>query len=219
MIRLFTLVAASFALLALTLVGARIAGANSTSPALAVLDVSACSQPCWHDIRPGITTFEQARSILLADATLTNVAVEQHTDDNTLIRALCWQGTVDNTWRGCAFNRNLREPVGTIDLFIELKPPSGSLRLGDAIALFGEPVDMTLCTFGLGDLMGTLSNFSIVSFQGNVVVWLDPPKERRWDPSMIVRSVYYVSPGGSGSATRVGRWRGFARLEKPAGCS
>src|SRR5713101_4520796 len=133
MIRLLTLVSASFALLALTLIGVRIAGANSASPALAVLDVAGCSQPCWHNIRPGTTTFEQARAILLADGTQNNVGYEQHTDDNTLIRALCWKAAAGDTWRGCAFNRNLREPVGTIDLFIELKPPSGSLRLGDAI--------------------------------------------------------------------------------------
>lgn len=211
-----TLIAAlilSGTLTALLLV-ARAAGA--AAPPIAaqhMLRPDECPPPCWHGITPGKTMLERAESLLIADRSIT-IGRPLSSDGN--LRQICWSVS---SWLGCAYRSGyagLFSPV----ILIEINPPSGSLRLGDAILMYGGPEAGRLCVRSITRSRGYLS--ASIFFPGGLEMRAYHPLHPslpRFEPDMIVYSVryHYVTlepPYRFDTPT----WRGFVSSPTQKGC-
>src|SRR5262245_36391270 len=211
MIRLLACTALVTVMLALALVGVRAVGAQNRPQAVAILEAGSCAQPCWHGLQPGHTTFEAARALLQTRADVLGV------DYSTADFHLHWSTSTKPPWRGRAF-RWSSMGAGAID-FIMLAPPADVLRLGDAIAVFGEPLVSTLC-WRFDNIQPNIAGKmprpflgAHIFFSDNVEVFAyspSRPTERRFDPGMVVWSVTYNYPDDEPPYHfEAPGWRGF----------
>jgi hypothetical protein len=175
------------------LLGARIVGGTVKPPAAALLDSGVCTQPCWNGIQPGLTTLQQARDILMADHQIQVEALDAH--------HLCWQSRANQAWRGCADEGWI---TGGQVRYLELTFGPGALRLGDAILLFGQPVNPALCW--TGDRLA-----AYILFRQNVVIKASAPITGTWpfDQKMDVDAVQYYSPEALSYDPDSWDWKGF----------
>jgi hypothetical protein len=215
MTRLLIGTAVVIAALALIIAAIRLIGGWAVLPAAAILDPRACPQPCWHGIQPGKTTFRQALAIFKANPD--RIALP----DDYLTR-LSIHFTLDTHW--CGQVDRWDEAVSNLDTplqFIVLKPPANTMRLGDAVILFGEPLASVLCPTGMANLSGKVSRLyrGRVFFQGNIEVSFFSD-ESRFDPQMPVEMITYYYPAGEPPYRfDTPPWRGFARVDDPVICS
>jgi hypothetical protein len=210
-LKLYLLLSGSiFALLILLLAGSREIARrlSSISPEAAILNVEACSQPCWHGIHPGVTTLDQAAENLRADQVLVaNVLDVQLGDFASRRREICWEIRNQVDWRGCALrDQGFSGPINRL----ELEPPDEGLSLGDTILLFGNPIASEYCMrLGL--------YYAFVYFPDNVEVRTrgESPIQSgttmpRYDPTMRVFIVRYHYPADEPPyAFDTPRWQGF----------
>ncbi len=211
MIRLFKWTWLLVSLSALLLVGVRVVGAHSRHfgqpAALAVLDPKTCPQPCWHDIRPGESTLDEAEQLLRAG--------RDFYYDRTVYH-LRWTTATTPPWEGRAYRWSAFND-GSIS-YITLEPPLGMLRLGDAIMIFGDPIVASLCWQAGGSAPAGFPRPFLrahVYFPGNVEVLAanpERPRELRYDPNMIVWSLMYSYPADEPPyAFDIPPWRGFVK--------
>jgi hypothetical protein len=203
--RLLLWTPASVTAFAILLMAVRMVGGLAVPPAIQELEVYQCTpQPCWHDIRPGHTTFEQAERILRADSTF--VTRQQNDLSGNM---LCWRAASDPTWQGCIPSWSKPLPDNVVRT-VGLWPSEVTVRLGDAIVLFGEPTSSQLCwTINPpANVPGPLVTVYI-HFKDNITaVAYNPlePKETRFDPGMTVYQLTYRRDAVPADAPA---WRGF----------
>ncbi|MCC7447713.1 MAG: hypothetical protein IT324_09865 [Anaerolineae bacterium] len=191
---------------ALLMVGVRAIDVTNPSPAVAILDPGNCSQPCWHGIQPGKTTFGQIKTLLRTD----NGWFIHSYDQN---HSLEWYMIASPDWYGSAYrnppyadNPNTDYPVQAVQLFF----PEGSFQLHSAIALWGRPTAILLCSSGI------LWMF----FKDNIEIMVSyDPDTRRIDPSSFLISVIYDDPSLESSYRLYGQnWYGFTQIKQSEFC-
>jgi hypothetical protein len=168
-------------------------------------------EPCWHDIRPGVTTMAQARAMLAADNGLAaNLATVY---DN------CWYMVSAPSWTVCfgppQAARN--DSVGYLYLRFESAPEAP--QLGDVLTLFGEPVGSKLCWYRFGTGLSNGRSFigADVYFQDGLYAGAYNPREPdsfRLDPGRVVFLVSYARL----SLPEAPRWRGFVEQTDQQWC-
>ncbi len=202
------------AVFALLIGGARIVGSLNKAPAAALFESWYCSpQPCWHGLRPGATTFNQAQALLAADATI--ISALDHSSST-----LCWQMKATAIQTVCAgpIKETLDSPIGY--MFMVLNRDQDALRLGEAIRLFGPPRGAKLCWWrsGLDLSYPTPALVADVYFDNGVYVAAYSPQEPalwRLDPDMAVFAMSYAA----GREYRgIPAWRGFITRDDEEGC-
>lgn len=201
------------AVLGLLLVGIRIASNGNPSPAAALFEAWACSpQPCWHGLRPGETTFNQAQALLAADATL--ISAMDHSS-----ATLCWKmrAAVQTICVG-QVRETLNSPIEY--LFMELNRDQAALRLGEAIRLYGPPIGARLCWWrsGLDFNHPTPALVADVYFANGVyVAAYNPQQPTQWqfDPDM---TVFAMSFAAGREYRSIPAWRGFIWRDDEEGC-
>jgi hypothetical protein len=177
-IAVLLILAAVIALLALLLI---LPGAEEPSADVASrLQAGRCAQPCWRGIQPGVTTLDEAETILREDEALEITREAER---------VCGQSS-NPFWQLCA-----EAEAATVTRLNWILPASGDERvfLADTIAAFGEPFAAKLC--------GRLDTWhSVVVFNGNVVViayggsaLMNEP--RRLAPDQRVEQVLYYAEG------------------------
>jgi hypothetical protein len=196
----------------LMLVGVRAVGAQRWPLAFAMLDPEACEQPCWRGIRPGKTTLDEAEQLLRAGR---DARIQRKPG------SLEWTTATTPPWQGSAFRWSTFS-IGSIN-YITLLPPPGTLQLGDAITIFGDPIVANLC-WRTGNAAPLKLPYlgARVHFRGNVAVLAynpDNPTELRYDPKMVVLSLMYSYPAAEPPyAFDTPSWRGFARTRAEQVC-
>ncbi len=205
MIRLVARVGALIWIFSVLLAGVRIVGGTAQSPVLAVLDSGSCAQPCWHGIRLGQTTLDQARAVLQAAGIPGLIASES--------TRLCWHLSFGGAWRACIQQPRLSDSSVRS---LSLTSMGGTLRLGDAILLFGEPVNPVVCWTN-----GRVAAY--VPFHHNIVVRASAPLGERavFDQNMIIDTIYYYAPDALSYDGSPAHWEGFTRRipVRPCGIS
>jgi hypothetical protein len=218
--RLLVGTAVAVAALALIMVAIRLVGGwSAPSAAVAILDLGTCPQPCWFGIQPGKTTFRQALAIFEANHA-------QIVLPSSYIYANTIRFTLDTGWSG--WIKTSTDEGGTLlnlDMSIQylvLQPPANSLRLGDAVTLFGEPLVSTLCpSTRINPSSGKFYPLyeGSLFFQGNIGV-ATISDESRFDPQMPVEKIAYIYPADEPPYRfDTPPWRGFARVDDREFCS
>ncbi len=171
--------------------GVRLAGGWSKPPDRAILNQGACSEPCWHSVRPNATSLAEAEAIVQADNTL---RISAYTVDT-----LCWQMLSDTFAQGCAYTfRNIgaRNDLVTI---VNLVPREHAFRLGDAVRIFGPPVAaQPSCESSNGN----------VYFPGNIIA-VTPVGRADFGPDTFVAYLSYVTTQDTWYSPQTPRWHGF----------
>jgi hypothetical protein len=215
-IRRFTV--ASIVVLALLIVTARAIGSTNKPPALAILDPGDCPQPCWHGIRPGVTTSGQALALLEADSTLikgTGIPDQIHFPFWYRISQKAW---VLSIWIN-AHAPNV--PVYRITHWL----PHEALQLGDIINFLGTPVAITHCS-EMSIPQAAISEKSwgaFLIFKGNIWATVYKPSRvnhHRLTPDMTVIGLYYYPADQLELVPSPPLWSDFTQwATSAAGCS
>jgi hypothetical protein len=206
---------------ALLIVIARIVGGLLISPssAAAILNAGVCADPCWHNIRPGTTTVDEAETILLAAPTsiianVTRTKLDQFSNSD---HELCWQILLKPAWQGCIAGPSVPTsdgPVSRIDLDLawDFETP---LTLGDAMGLYGVPKVGLLCS-RLGFA------YAEFHFGNDIEVRAINPRDRelmRLDPHMVIFSIRYYYPSEEPPYRfDAPLWQGFTSRTDQQGC-
>jgi hypothetical protein len=212
MIRLFTTVAGLMAVMVALLVAARFAGRINRSPSMAIMELYRCSpEPCWHNIRPGVTTLDEAKTILAADSGLMF--------DHGFYRDNCWQVLSMPSWRACFGPLTGRLGNLTGYLYLNFASPPQAPRLGDVLALFGEPTASKLCWYKFG-----VAGSNARSVMGADIYWEDglyvgaynplEPDSYRLSPHMPLFLMSYAQRNAANEPP----WRGFVQQSAGRGC-
>lgn len=211
MIRLLSRTAALVMTLMLMLIVLRGAGSLDKPFAVMLLDAEGCKAPCWNGIRPGETTLEQAEARLRADPSVVNVASTPSIDE------LCWSTLAAPFWRSCA-RRTYRATGGAVER-LTLELPPDALLLGDAIAVFGNPVAVEQCPVRNIRLAGVPRQFigTYVSFGNNTRLMVYDARDAYTQvltPDMVVLRILYYSPAAMRPTDYAERWQGFASVAR-----
>ena len=209
MFRIISLLLISVVVCSLLLIVPRVTGGLNRSAGEQFVTEYCTPQPCWRGIRPGVTSLDQTRAILQ-----THTAPGQFMDEYRLCYepGACW-GLSIRSWSADA-----KDPVS----LLTFQPAQGAFRLGDAVALYGDPITSQLCQIiapSNGDLGPEVQRpvmVAYLTFRGNIKVVAyrpDDPTRRRIDPAMSVYRLYYQV----GYDIFSPRWRGFSQ-QSQLGC-
>jgi hypothetical protein len=197
----------------------RIVGGLSRSPAAAILgpNVLRQPQPCWYDICPGETSFLQAETILRADNW--RAANIRHDIANGFAGPidLYWEVQFDPAWQAGVFRDTSGKTPNTVVDSLALGQRHKTVRLGDLIAILGEPLysgEMCAEVSMIDDVPGYGLVVGMV-FRGNISVVTYKPLNDiyhkdgwRISPDMIVFYIGYGRVLQRNPDLSV-RWRGF----------
>jgi hypothetical protein len=205
-IRRFTI--ASIVVLALLIVAARAIGSTNTPPALAMLDPGDCPQPCWHGIRPGVTTVEEAKAILNATSIPSAIG---YLDPNIG----CWKvSSANNTfWLVCPG----KPVVSNFIPDLELWPPEDTLRLGEVVSYYGKPIKTMSLDFDMG-LDATVGHKQykavVLELESNVkvVAYTKNLNDQRIDPKMVIYQLTLFA-GNVPFGCHLRNWHGFTHIQ------
>jgi hypothetical protein len=161
-------------------------------------------QVCWQNICPGLTTTSEAEASLRINKIVSNVH-----DANG---PLCWNVMSNPSWEGCLFWYGYRsDPNDFVDGLV-INVSDYSLKLGDALLLFGEPIGGYAC-YEQGIPEGG------VSFGRGLSVQVAPMTNDGEPPQMFGQSTLRLSPESmvfrvyfSRVSSEIGEdgWKGFA---------
>lgn len=210
MFRIISLLFIITVVCSLLLIVPRVTGGLNRSPVEQFASEYCSPQPCWRGIRPGVTSLNQTRAILQ-----TNTSAGQNTDDYRLCYQpnACWDLSV-RSW-----SADPQDPVGVLTF----QPTPGAFLLGDAVALYGDPLTSQLCQIiapSNGDLGPEVPRpvmVAYMTFHGNIkIVAYQPndPMQKRIDPAMNIYRLYYQV----GYDIYTPRWSGFSQQAK-LGCT
>lgn len=199
--RLLTFIVALVAILVALMLWSRSRSTINTSPLAAVLRPdSTCPQPCWHGIRLGRTTLDEAEA-LLRNEPVSFTGLEWFEAQMRL-------GWIMPEGAGAYAYHWPNEPGRDVQLIGFRLAHEAHFRLADALALWGEPVGVTYDT-----CPNTSPSFLFVGFQGNVsvsVVFNIPAGTfPRITPDLPIATVDYRSV----SLTYRSRWKGFRQID------
>lgn len=154
---------------------------RSGGVAARIITADICPQPCWHGIQPGSTTITNAYELLKADTALVdNINLGPPGRGVPPEQILCWSIVASPRWRGC-IGRNLTN-AGPVNL-IELSPPANVFTLGQAIALFDEPVAVEMC-----------QTYAHIYFEHDVEVVVAGRRSPALDPQQSILLVRFLYP-------------------------
>ncbi|MCC7450722.1 MAG: hypothetical protein IT324_25130 [Anaerolineae bacterium] len=202
--RLISMMGCITLVLVFLIIGGRVVGSQPSSAALARFQAAQCApQPCWHNIRPGQTTLDDARTVLRRDPAV---------DFDPATEQWCWHGDPGLCWYVTlrSWSRDTDKPLNVIAIY----PPANAVKLGDTLALFGAPLTSNLCWIaGIqdGDISAAIARplaAAYLTFKGNLkVIAYNPqrPTLRQLDPNMVVLTIYYQA----GYDIFTPRWQGF----------
>ncbi len=201
-----------FVICSFLLVGVRAANSANKSPTLTVLELYQCSpEPCWHDIRPGVTPVEQAWALLATDHGLSMGlgSYDEH----------CWFRLADPLWRVCL--GPLKGVPGDLVGYIYVQFGQGTEstaadapRLGDVLTLYGAPWASKLCwyRFMTGSGAPGAQIAADVYFNDGLYAAASDPRDSyhfRFDPNMPLFLISYSLP--ISERLDIPRWRGFTK--------
>jgi hypothetical protein len=210
MIRRFTIT--SIVVLALLIVTARAIGSTNKPPAMAMLDPGDCPQPCWQGIRPGVTTFHDAKANLRADPDVRVVGEEAN--------EMCWRMISKNGWAGCIESDGGPDQRTARVAYIVVWLPQNAMRLGDMVSSFGNPKAAWVC-LQINSITSTLPTpHSSVTprFQNGISGMAYTTRNSRLgknivlaDPNMNIFYMYY-GPADRPISNIHKPWRGFTQF-------
>jgi hypothetical protein len=214
-VRRFTLVLCGLlGLFAISALSARALGGAQHAPETWLFGVGDCPQPCWHGIRPGQTSAEDAEAILRS---LPYVAkISRHSRDVPC--DLSWFVNVSPPYWGCAYVRERR--VERFWLMVAQRYHLKGMPIRKALIALGSPDRARLCDDGISNLRGTLYFGANVSVQ---IVRYDrfgyPFPLRRtqgyWVGEGSVESIAYTQAASpSLDAGGSVRWMGFTPMKR-----
>jgi hypothetical protein len=160
--------------------GARAAGQQQT-PSPAYLDTGDCEQPCWFNVRPGISRVSQFLTELRTRAPYTGHATDQGDEVITM------------------FEISTFGAITLADVLREFGPPErvGCLGLGHTTLYANHSMVTTTEVYYAGGLV-----------QVNLV---HPDQRLHLSPDMQVRTIRYYAPGDPAYPIGTTRsWQGFA---------
>ncbi len=193
------------ALLSVVTLAARSLG-KALDPEPLYLDTGACSQPCWHGVRVGTTTADEAQRLLQADRHVYDLA---HNDPNPIFHCIYeWKMQTIPYYTGCMIIAP-DQPVKAI----ELRPSDRELQLAAMIAQFGQPIAAQLCRRLDFGPHYRLAVFAVVYFPDNVTVIAYDGRPDAWwlSPQMFVKLIRYDQPAAEPPIPfNAPRWKGFA---------
>lgn len=205
MIRLARLALAIIVLIAMFAAASRVLGQRSPVTSADIFtptqDPTRCKTPCWHGITPQMT-LDDAEALLRADHDLVR-AIER------TAWSLCWEMQSVLPWKGCYYPKSA---------YIRLEPTFGAVRLGDVLAVLGEPRVASYCVeqwYSSG--ITTYRARSVLQFR-NIRVLAGQSIETtgsRVDPNMVVGYVEYRLPDRFPTMP----WLGFKKRSIKAGCA
>jgi hypothetical protein len=186
---------------------------SSTGPAqaagIALLETSGCLQPCWHNIRLGKTTLEQAARILAEDGTLRVTTQDLY--------ELCWITKRAPVWSGCASHWSSSDPTSPIERLL-LWPAPDALHLGDVILTLGKPQSIVLCwrTYILAIHIYLNDRIAVMAYLTDGS-W--PQQISRLDPRTAVQEVLYNLIEWIPHSQARQPWKGFTLPQGTISCT
>ena len=226
MMRVYRWIGALLAIFVALQFGVRGIGAHDTEPAAAAMlsrGAELCpadNVACWHGILPGKSDIGQASSYMDGDAWF-GVA-QRATDENY---QWCWTSGAGDPWRVCL--GDVGYPISNTRIeSLRIEPPWGTFRLGDAVLIFGQPLQSIICDpvyspfGGMRYVQGTTFIGSVLYFKNGISVLAYKP----WQPNaleltmdMIVLRILYFPTSPIPNAIQA--WRGFTRRTHTTGCA
>ena len=175
---------------------------RTVSPLL--VDYQCSPQPCWHEIYPGKTGFQEAQRLLQSDPRVKITAVT--------VQELCW--TISAARLASCLSADTRGLVTLINLQID-----SPLRLGEVFATLGQPLGIRLCHITTITVTSNRPLFMDVYFPGGSVVtsgYFHPFTVGQLTPD---QPIDYIRITASKDAQRgIGNWQGFRWLgDQPNG--
>jgi hypothetical protein len=171
---------------------------NDTS----LLSGEPCEAPCWNGITPGITTWDEARTILEDDPSIEDPTLQTAEDSASVAASFKEPGGVDAS--GQIFSED-GETVGLI--FLRLAP---DMVLDDVLAKYGDPTWVIGTPFS-DDPPQAIVNLVYPENQMIVYVFV-PGKEGAIDGTNEVVGVLYMKPEDMDTLLRTSSlhaWEGF----------
>ena len=175
------------------------------SPAVALMQAYRCDpQPCWHDIRPSVTTLERARAIMDADSGFAASL--------GLYQERCWHFVAAPSWKACFGPL----PAEGSDLagyvYLRFTSAQDAPQLGDALTVMGAPVALKVCSYRLGTEMDGFRPIvgGDLYFRDGVYAGAYDPRQPgsfHVNPNMTLFLVSYVH--FESYNLNAPRWRGF----------
>ncbi len=182
------------------------------------LETPACPQPCWHDLRPGISTLQEVfetvdSSLLTAPDSLEPLVGRDFSNPSVRWETRFFPSyDVQARFRGDLLTR--------LDLYVD-----GLLLLGDVFAVFGEPSHAVLCPrVATGFNYRRAVSATLYFLQGSVEVWAFTPDSDDWQikhDMRIARITYHTLPPDAETwvPLTVARWHGFGRTGYSGPCN
>jgi hypothetical protein len=205
-----------FVVFVVLLTGVRTLGNNHPDRASPILDPVSCSLPCWHNIYPGATKFQDVQAILQTDKTVSDIRQEQTTgpSDSLNYQQICWSFVSHADWQGCAVKYpNTGDDYVT---WITFTLPSNIYTLGDAITTFGEPVFGIPCVPLRDSQTNFIGSSGYVGFDNRVSASMSHGSTfpNLLNAYMGISEISFLGPYGS--AAYPSPWTGFK--PDPFGC-
>lgn len=219
-------IGASLVVFVVLIVGMRWIGSNSEEAAATPMlrrGAAECppgTKTCWHGILPGQTNIDQAASTMNADD-LFNVDQKSATANYQW----CWSSGAGDALRICL--GDVGNPISYTRIqAVRIEPLWDTLRLGDTIQIFGQPIQAMMCNpvytpFGGVRYVQSRSFIGgVVYFQNGIsVLAYNPwqPQALELTPDMIVLRILYSPTSPRDDATKV--WHGFSTNVHVTGCA
>lgn len=187
-------------------------GGTRTIPLVEVIGPDpTCAQPCWHGIQVGRTTIDEAQTILQSDTSLIKKLERPYPQDENLAWNLASPSLL------AASATHLYGRFGHEVQAIRFNLPfRGAFRLGDAIAIWGEPVGAWVYYCSGADADHVIVD---VYFKGNFQVrtvelfnnWRGKPipSDIRITPDLPLVMLRYYSDSNDMIWQRFPAWNGF----------
>jgi hypothetical protein len=205
MIRVLVCLIVLVALFAVLITVVEAMGGLIKSPAAALMQAYRCEpQPCWHGIRPGMTTLEQARAVMDADSSFAASL--------GIYKERCWHVVAAPSWKACFGPLLAAGSELTGYVYLRFISAADAPRLGDALTVMGAPLASKVCFYRLGiepDGFRPIVGADLYFKNGVYAGAYDPrqPGNFHLNPNMTVFLVSYVH--FESYNLNAPRWRGF----------
>jgi hypothetical protein len=179
---------------------------QASRPISSALDAYQCEPlPCWHNIYPGKTTLDHAKSILLGDSNIELYTISDH--------RLCWiEVNSIAKFSSCALT-DANGVVETIHLSID-----SVLLLGDTVLKFGQPMTIRFCNITTSYVTTHNSIVVVAYFQAGTRIQssiLPNSPAEQFTPTILIDNIEYTSRPFVLSQNT---WRGFSSAVSNHGC-
>jgi hypothetical protein len=169
-----------------------------------LLEALQCNpQPCWHGIRPGVTTMAEAEEIIRNDPSFCNIA--KSPKENILV----WD-TVDDPLTGGSIHAMYKSRI-IAGIYIRFSEKA-IITLAELIDIYGQPLGLHFV-----DTTGPVADGIFILFEKNVtghVYDIENPRNRALYPETPIRQIMYLV--WRGELDELHSWTGFTEPEQPS---